>query len=385
MSDELSTLDSIPDVSFIDNKTLEDVKSELIKGFEEGYRKETGQLITLAKADPNRIILNACALLIYQGYQFIDRAGKQNLLKYAYSEFLENLGVLRGVTRNAASPALVTLRFALSEVRSSPVLIPNGTRVTCGYDVFFATKESTEIPSGKASVDIQAECSAEGDIGNGFLPGEVKTLVDSVPYIKEVWNIDTSDGGADVETDASLAERIYLAPAGYSVAGPEDAYVYWVKTYNTSIGDVKVTSPSPAVVNIRFIKKNGDLPDASLIQGLQDFMEDSNIRPLTDQVVVAAPETVEYEIALTYYINYSDRNKAVAIQNSVSIAIEEYTTWQCSKIGRDINPSELCKCVVAAGAKRVTLTQPCEPVIVPETSVAKLKSISVLYGGIEDD
>ena len=42
-------------------------------------------------------------------------------------------------------------------------------------------------------------------------------------------NIDTSSGGADVESDDSLTRRIWLSPTTYSCAGPRDAYEFWAK------------------------------------------------------------------------------------------------------------------------------------------------------------
>ena len=54
----------------------------------------------------------------------------------------------------------------------------------------------------------------------------------------EVITITKSSGGEDEESDDSFAGKIFLAPSSYSVAGPDDAYVYWVKTFSTEILDV---------------------------------------------------------------------------------------------------------------------------------------------------
>jgi len=82
MSDYLENIDNLPDISFIDNKTLEDVQVLLINSFQEKYKTITGKKITLSRADPNRLILLSCAQVIYQGLQNIDKAGKMNFLKY---------------------------------------------------------------------------------------------------------------------------------------------------------------------------------------------------------------------------------------------------------------------------------------------------------------
>lgn len=92
--------------------------------------------------------------------------------------------------------------------------------------------------------------------------------------------------------------------------------------------------------------------------GLQDFLYNEQIRPLTDNVIARAPDTVDYKIDVKYFINRSDVGKASTIQAEVNEAINEFVSWQRSKIGRDINPSRLVQMMVAAGAKRVEVTYP---------------------------
>ena len=101
----------------------------------------------------------------------------------------------------------------------------------------------------------------------------------------------------------ALQRGYSLAPSGYSVAGSDDAYKYWTKTYSQTIGDVKVTSPNPVEVEIRFIMTDGELPTKTVIDGVAAYLQDENIRPLTDKVTVLAPETVKFNIAFTYYVN----------------------------------------------------------------------------------
>ena len=102
MTDGLNTIESLPDISFIDGLTLEDIQSRLLTDFEDKYREVTGKKIELSKSDPNRIILLGCAQVIYQGLQNIDKGGKMNFLKYAYGEYLDNMAVFKKVTRNPA-------------------------------------------------------------------------------------------------------------------------------------------------------------------------------------------------------------------------------------------------------------------------------------------
>lgn len=384
MANTIQSVKDLPDVSFIDNDTLQAMQARLVANFESEYKRITGKEISLSPSDPNRIVLYAHALELYQIEQYIDRAGKQDLIKYSYGEFLDNLGAGRGVIRKQPAPAKTILRFTLSEVRPSAVGIPEGTKVTNGNLLFFKTVGYDEIPAGKAYVDIQGICTQNGVQGNELLSGQINTMVDLVPYVESVTNLTKTEGGADLETDDSLAERIFLAPSGYSVAGPDDAYKYWAKTYNQTIGDVNVTSPNPVEVEIRFVLKDGTLPTETMIDGLSDYLQNENIRPLTDKVTVLAPETVSFDMQLTYYINRSDQSKAGMIQAEVGQAITDYINWQTMTIGRDINPSELMKRIIAAGAKRAEIISPVFTTV-PSTSISRVGMQTTIYGGIEDD
>ena len=360
---DISAIQNTPDVSFIDNKTIDDVRGDMVADFEAFMLQATGSKVSLGRASVHRMILYSAAAQIYQAMQYVDRAGKQSLLKYSYSEFLDNLALLKGVTREPAKAATTTIRFTASATRTL----------------------ATPIPAGSLTVDVLAEGTATGNAGNGLAPGEVSTIVDPVPYITSAVNQNTTEGGADVENDESLAERVYLAPGAYSTAGPEDGYLYHAKKYNAAIGDVVATSDHEAgQVDIVFIMADGSKPGAAMISGLQAYLSGKTIRPMTDKLTVKAPEEVTYSINLTYYINRSDSARAVAIQAAVAQAVEEYKTWQRT-IGRDVNPSQLAAMVMEAGAKRVTVTAPTFAAVAATKVAALTGSATVTYGGLEDD
>lgn len=382
---DISAIQNTPDVSFIDNKTIDDVRGDMVADFEAFMLQATGSKVSLGRASVHRMILYSAAAQIYQAMQYVDRAGKQSLLKYSYSEFLDNLALLKGVTREPAKAATTTIRFTASATRTLATPIPAGTRVSSSGSIYFSTMEYAEIPAGSLTVDVLAECTATGNAGNGLAPGEVSTIVDPVPYITSAVNQNTTEGGADVENDESLAERVYLAPGAYSTAGPEDGYLYHAKKYNAAIGDVVATSDHEAgQVDIVFIMADGSKPGAAMISGLQAYLSGKTIRPMTDKLTVKAPEEVTYSINLTYYINRSDRARAVAIQAAVAQAVEEYKTWQRT-IGRDVNPSQLAAMVMEAGAKRVTVTAPTFAAVAATKVAALTGSATVTYGGLEDD
>ena len=381
----MNAIKSLPDISIIHNKDIDQVRQEMVADYESFISEATGQTVTLERSSVHRMELYAAAAQIYQAMQYIDRQGKQSILKYSYSDFLDNLAIFKGVTRNPATPATTTLRFTLSAVRDTATGIPQGTRVSTAGATYFATDVYAEIPAGSTAVDVPATCTVAGTDGNGFAAGELATIVDPIPYVASVTNTTATEGGAEIESDDDLAERVFLAPGAYSTAGPEDGYLYHAKAYSAAIGDVVATSNQAAgTVDIVFIMADGSTPGEEMIEGLEGYLQGKTIRPMTDLVRVAAPQEVTYTINLTYYINRSDSAKAVTIQAAVAQAVADYQTWQRA-IGRDINPSQLVRMVMDAGAKRVTVTAPTYTAV-DATKVSALQGDAVIsYGGLEDD
>lgn len=661
MSD-IAAFSNLPDVSFIDFLTLEQIQESLKEDYINEHKRLTGEDVTLTAADPAYLSILSFSLQLYQAMQYVDRAGKQDLLKYSYGEYLDNLAARLGLTRKPAGAASVLMRFNLSATQRNTIGIPSGTRVCTGDGVYFATAEYAEIaPAGFATTSLTftasganegldipagtraataegitfktdavvraprcaaatslllftlktprtddytvpagtivkaadgfafvtdydaeilastpatttlrfyppstgtavvpagttctsangkafttdedveldgtdeyievaataktpgaaangiaigtawncgvpgvtvrsaatsaggedsttteasatatvvgttgnaygigaltvlptalaqlltvtnteaasggtgsltitaaASASTAGEAANGCAPGTIKTLldpiegivsvtnttasvggygrsytdvravaevtgtgandyppgtvnvlVDPISYIGSVANVTETSGGTDEETDDALTERVFLAPQGYSVAGPRGAYEYIAKQFRSDIGDVCIVSPDACKVSVYVLLEDGSLPTANDLAELLAYLSADEVRPLTDQVSCLAPTEQGYTINLTYYIASSDSSQATAIQQAVNEAVEAYAAWQ-RHIGADINPTELIYRIRAAGAKRVVVTAPVFTVV-PSTSVPKLTSSAVNYGGVEDD
>ncbi len=383
----LSSLKSIkdyPEISFMDNYTIEKLSDDMISWFKEKHKEVTGKDIVLGKADDRRIILLAGAYYIFQGYMYMDDAGKMGLLKYSRGNYLENLGALKHIYRKPATGSTTTIRFEMNAPRVSAIGIAKGTRVTAGDNVYFATDEYAEISVGQTYVDVSATSTTTGAVTNNYDIGDLSTVVDIVAFIDSAKNITKPENGSDVESDESLRQRIYIAPASYSTAGSVDSYEYFTRQYSADISNVRITSPEPGVVQIRYLLKDGVIPETESINGLKEYLSSSDIRPLTDKVEVFAPTQKKYSIRLKYYINTSDQARANSIQLKVTQAVAEYIAWQRAEIGRDINPDVLKQKIVEAGAKRADIDTPIFTII-DSNSVAGVEEQTVTYGGLEND
>lgn len=384
MNETLKSIEDYPEISFIENYTIEQLEEDMISWYKEKKKELTGKPVVMASGDERRLILSACAYFIYHGYKYIDLAGKMGLLKYSRQDYLENVGAMKHISRKGAVGANTTIRFTILDARTVATPIPKGTRMTAGDNVYFETDEYAEIRIGETYVDVPATCLTTGSAGNEYDIGDINIIVDPVAFVDGASNITKPENGADIEDDDNLRNRIYIAPATYSTAGSEDAYKALVLEFNPSITDVVINSPSERVVEIRYLLDDGQIPGEESIKGLQDHMSSKTVRPLTDLVQVKAPDAMKFKIELTYWINQSDAQSATSIQQAVAAAVAEYSSWQCGRIGRDLNPDELNQRVIAAGAKRVSITSPVYTVI-QSTQVASVNGSTVNYGGLEDD
>lgn len=379
----IEELKNLPEISFVDNLSLEDVLNMMLTDYAAEYKRITGESGTLYSGDTERMVLNSCALLFYQMLQYIDRAGKSNLLGYSYGEYLTHLAATRRLIRKEATYAQIKLRFALSEARGEAIGIPEGSRASDTKGHYFATKEYAEIPAGMLYVDIDAEAVNVGTDSNGLAVGTVNIIVDTLPYIASVSNISESKAGADIESDDSLTRRVFLSPGQYSTAGSETAYEYHAMNFRSDIMDAKAYKSKDMEVTVHFLLSDGSIPDETDLFEMKEYLSRPEIHPMTDCLIVSAPEEIEYDVNLKFYINKSASNNAAKIQTAVYNAIEDYLSWQ-RHIARDINPSELIHKIREAGAKRVELTAPVFTVV-NDQSVSKLKASTVIYGGLEDD
>ncbi|WP_110933803.1 baseplate assembly protein [Paenibacillus bouchesdurhonensis] len=376
----MSNFDALPDFDFV-NVDAKEIENSIITIFEGIIGSQ------LYPADPRRLFLLALAQIIIQQQALINHNKKADLLKYASGLVLDHIGAMSDVTRLPAESAITTLQFNLSIPLTSASIIPAGTRIgPAGGEgaIVFATNEVLEIVAGEVSGTVAASCTSPGTVGNGFLPGQLNTFIDPLPFVQSVINLTESSGGAEEETDDAFRLRIRSAPESFSVAGPEGAYRYWAMTASPSIVDVAVTSPAPREISVVPLLQGGELPSQDVLDSVAAVLNNRTVRPLTDLVTIQAPEVVNYDVALTYYIDRSRATEATGIQAAVTAAVDAYKLWQKSKLGRDINPSELIWRVMSAGVLRVEVTSPTF-VEVGELQVAKDASVNVTYGGLADD
>ncbi|MEI6856798.1 baseplate J/gp47 family protein [Psychrilyobacter sp.] len=360
----------------IHDDSAEDILARMINKHEE----ISG--ISLGLADERRWLLQAVAYGLFIRNETTNEGLKMNLLRYTKGDYATEMGYFTDTERLGTKKASVLLNFEIEEAKEH-LLGVNPVRVTPGDNLYFLTPYF-EFQQGETTKEIIAYCTEEGVVGNNYLPGEINKIVDPFPFFKSVTNIEISQGGAEVESDASLKERIRIAPSKFSTAGPGDGYIYWAKTASQEIIDVNVKMTTPGTIRITPLMKDGVLPTDSVLADVLAVCNDDKRRPLTDNLLVNKPTQISYDIDFTYYISNSNIGLVNEIQEKVQEAVDNYVAWQKGALKRDITPTELIYLVRKAGAKRVEIINP-KFTVVEEFEVAKEINVNPVYGGVEDD
>ena len=297
---------------------------------------------------------------------------KQRFMQYASGEVLDAHGESEGCIRLEKQKAKAIQRFSLSAEQRINVVIPAGTKVTADSQKYFQTVEVAVIEAGKLYVDTIVEAVEGGADYNGYAINQLNLLVDLIPYVSSVTNLEATYGGDNGEPypiedggkgDESYRERIKLVQSTKSTAGAESTYEYYAKSADASIEDVNVTSPSPCEINILVLCKDGKIPDEEILKKVEAAVTAKEVRPLGDRVTVSGVKPVQYDIELVYYMPVDEENAVVEFVEADGGAIDKYIAWQSEKIGRAINPDRLRADILKSdinpiGAERVEIISP---------------------------
>lgn len=337
---------------------------------------------TIAPADIEYLLLNGFSYLRQLDYIKSNAAARQNLLSFANGVMLDYLGALLGVYRLPASAAGCTIRFTAVEGHPE-FIIPAGVRVqTIDQKATYETLAQVTVAVDDDYKDVNVRCTDAGLVGNGYAEGQVTVILDPQAFLSTAANTDVPTGGASIETDEEMRERIQQAPNKFSVAGPDDAYKYFAKSANTAIVDVAIDSLTPGTVNIYPLLQGGVIPGSEVLEQVAAVCNGEKVRPLTDTVVVAAPENTDYtiEVGLTM-LNTAVESVVLAQVNDNLLA---FKTSGLNSLGRDVMVNKLIALCMVDGVYDADLTSPAEDIIAARNEFTNCTGITVTVDGYNE-
>lgn len=193
----------------------------------------------------------------------------------------------------------------------------------------------------------------------------------------------SSEGIAPIlEGDEDFRRRIQLAPEGFSVAGPEGAYIFHALSADSRVLDASATSPAPGEVVVSVLSREADgTPSQGLLDLVATRLGADNVRPLTDHVTVQRAQVMAYTVNATLH-TYAGPDSQVVLKEAQS-RLQRYAA-ESHRLGRDVTLSGLYAALHAEGVQRVTLHSPTADIVVGRTQASYCQSMTVNHGGIDE-
>ena len=261
---------------------------------------------------------------------------EQHLVAFADIAGLERLGPNRSTLRLPASRARATIRFTVDPPRDETTLVPAGCRVS-GGEIAFATLTPAVIPIGAVSADVEAEAQSDGAAGNGFLPGQIATMLDPVAGVTAA-NVTASEGGADIEDAELYRLRVANAFERISTGGSQPWYRETTMGASPAIIDVAVVRPQPCYVDLYPLTRDGAAGAELTAQIVAVFNTDAalDIR-FGDHVAVQAATAVA--AAPVFAVRVRGASATIAAE-AARAASDVLDGWRY-RLGRTIAPSDV--------------------------------------------
>jgi phage-related baseplate assembly protein len=187
---------------------------------------------------------------------------------------------------------------------------------------------------------------------------------------------------AVLESDADLRNRLVLAPEGYSVAGPEGAYIFHALSADPDVLDASATSPAPGQVLVCILSRtgSGEAP-LDLISTVENYLSSETRRPMTDLVTVQSAAIVEYIVDATIK-TFSGPDSGLVLATARA-RLDDYIA-SCHRLGRDVARSGILAALHAGGVQNVTLTSPPADILVTREQASWCTGISINFAGTDE-
>lgn len=195
-------------------------------------------------------------------------------------------------------------------------------------------------------------------------------------------NITLPPTPAVMESDADFRSRIPQAFEGMSVAGPSGSYEFHGLSADGRVADISVISPSPANVTISVLSREADgIAPEDLLAKVRIALNDENVRPIADRVLVQSASVVPYEIDATLFLYPGPESEPITL--AAEEKLKAYISDQ-HRLGRDIRLSAIYAALHVEGVQRVELAQPPADIVLDKTQASYCNHYSITVGGSDE-
>jgi uncharacterized phage protein gp47/JayE len=226
-------------------------------------------------------------------YGFIDWLSNQLLYDTAEAEYLERWCSIWGIARKAAAAATGSVSFVVQ----AGAVIPSGTLLQALDGVQYQTTADATVVALTATAPVVAVLPAAT---SNRTAGQSLSLVSPVVGVQSTATAGDLVGGADVETDDALRDRLLARIQQPPQGGTAADYVTWaLEVSGVTRAWVYPAELGLGTVTVRFVRDNDAtlIPDAGEIAAVQDYLDAR--RPVTAQLTVVAPAAVPLNFSIS--------------------------------------------------------------------------------------
>lgn len=197
--------------------------------------------------------------------------------------------------------------------------------------------------------------------------------------------IENDQGDMVPEDDERLRARAHMAPDAFSVAGPPGAYIYHAMTAAPWARDVSATTPKPGSGRVRVtVMRVGEYstPSREELGVVRSHLLQEDVVPLTDIVEVAGPQVTRAEVVANLIL-YPGPDATVVKANATKSVADWIETNRM--LGMNLRRSALIARLHVEGVHSVDLISPAADVILDDTEVYAVDSVTVTASKLRDE
>lgn len=187
---------------------------------------------------------------------------------------------------------------------------------------------------------------------------------------------------AVMEADEDYRLRLQDVFEGMSTAGSAGSYRFHARSADGRVADVTAISPSPANVTVTVLSRDGDgTASPELLQVVRDALNDEDVRPVADRVIVQSAKIAPYVIEAVLYLYPGP--EVAPILDTANKRLRAYVQ-NMRRLGRSIRRSSMNAALTVEGVEHVEIIKPAADIVLDKTQAGYCTGVNITPGRADD-